>query len=71
MNTFLQPRYAHDLSKMKLLTSLVVKETGRAPPPYPSIFIKPARSVTGWNENIPIPEIAQVDQLDYEGELVS
>ncbi|KAF4970523.1 hypothetical protein FZEAL_10018 [Fusarium zealandicum] len=48
-----------------------VKETGRAPPPYPSIFIKPSRSVTGWDDDIPIPRIAQEDQLDYEGELVS
>ncbi|KAH7230184.1 uncharacterized protein BKA55DRAFT_743406 [Fusarium redolens] len=46
-----------------------IKETGRAPPPYPSIFIKPSRSVTGWNDDIPIPKIAQKDQLDYEGEL--
>ncbi|CEI60011.1 hypothetical protein FVEN_g8186 [Fusarium venenatum] len=46
-----------------------IKETGRSPPPHPSIFIKPSRSVTGWNDDIPIPKIAQKDQLDYEGEL--
>ncbi|KAH6995536.1 hypothetical protein BKA56DRAFT_608844 [Ilyonectria sp. MPI-CAGE-AT-0026] len=46
-----------------------IKETGRAPPPYPSIFIKPSQSVTGWDNAIPIPKIAQHDQLDYEGEL--
>ncbi|SPJ77040.1 related to bifunctional 4-hydroxyphenylacetate degradation enzyme [Fusarium torulosum] len=46
-----------------------IKETGRAPPPHPSIFIKPSRSVTGWSNDIPIPKIAQEDQLDYEGEL--
>ncbi|KAJ4252493.1 hypothetical protein NW762_011094 [Fusarium torreyae] len=46
-----------------------IKETGRAPPPHPSIFIKPSRSITGWNDDIPIPRIAQEDQLDYEGEL--
>ncbi|KAF5579137.1 5-carboxymethyl-2-hydroxymuconate isomerase [Fusarium pseudocircinatum] len=47
----------------------IVKETGRTPPPHPSIFIKPSRSITGWNDDIPIPKIAQKDQLDYEGEL--
>ncbi|KAJ4113987.1 hypothetical protein NW760_000879 [Fusarium oxysporum] len=46
-----------------------IKETGRAPPPHPTIFIKPSRSITGWNDDIPIPKIAQKDQLDYEGEL--
>ncbi|KAF5581448.1 5-carboxymethyl-2-hydroxymuconate isomerase [Fusarium pseudoanthophilum] len=46
-----------------------VKETGRTPPPHPSIFIKPSRSITGWNDDIHIPKIAQRDQLDYEGEL--
>ncbi|KAH7129141.1 hypothetical protein EDB81DRAFT_697246 [Dactylonectria macrodidyma] len=46
-----------------------IKETGRAPPPYPSIFTKPSRSVTGWASDVPIPKIAQDDQLDYEGEL--
>ncbi|KAM0427409.1 hypothetical protein ACHAQK_012058 [Fusarium lateritium] len=46
-----------------------IKETGRAPPPHPSIFIKPSQSVTGWNDSITIPKIAQEDQLDYEGEL--
>ncbi|KAM5346010.1 hypothetical protein ACJ41O_011871 [Fusarium nematophilum] len=47
-----------------------IKETGRAPPPYPTIFVKPSRSVAGWDNDIPIPKIAQLDQLDYEGELV-
>ncbi|WZH46684.1 FAA_hydrolase domain-containing protein [Fusarium acuminatum] len=46
-----------------------IKETGRTPPPHPSIFIKPSRSITGWSNNIPVPKIAQKDQLDYEGEL--
>lgn len=47
----------------------VVKEGGRKPPPYPSVFIKPSDSVASFNEDIPIPRIAQKDQLDYEGEL--
>ncbi|KAF4962854.1 hypothetical protein FSARC_9097 [Fusarium sarcochroum] len=46
-----------------------IRETGRAPPPYPSIFIKPSRSITGWSDDIRIPKIAQENQLDYEGEL--
>ncbi|KAJ9149937.1 Ureidoglycolate lyase [Pleurostoma richardsiae] len=45
-----------------------IKEGGRSPPPHPSIFIKPATSVAGFRENIPVPKIAQ-DSLDYEGEL--
>ncbi|KAK3946570.1 hypothetical protein QBC32DRAFT_357474 [Pseudoneurospora amorphoporcata] len=46
-----------------------IQEGGRKPPPYPSIFIKPRTSVAGFNEDIPIPKLAQDDQLDYEGEL--
>ncbi|KAJ5636950.1 uncharacterized protein N7484_010263 [Penicillium longicatenatum] len=46
-----------------------IKEGGRKPPPYPSIFIKPSASVAAYNEDIPIPKLAQDDQLDYEGEL--
>ncbi|KAL2801751.1 hypothetical protein BJX63DRAFT_441921 [Aspergillus granulosus] len=39
------------------------------PPPYPSIFIKPRSSVAGFSEDIPIPKLAQNNQLNYEGEL--
>ncbi|OIW31445.1 fumarylacetoacetate hydrolase [Coniochaeta ligniaria NRRL 30616] len=46
-----------------------IKEGGRTPPPYPSVFIKPATSVAGHVEDIPIPKIAQDGTLDYEGEL--
>ncbi|KUL88289.1 hypothetical protein ZTR_04944 [Talaromyces verruculosus] len=46
-----------------------IQELGRAPPPYPSIFIKPSHTVTSWNSAIPIPRIAQKDQVDFEGEL--
>ena len=53
-----------------MLTTLLVQEGGRTAPPYPSIFVKPSASVAGFNEDIPIPKIAQVkNQLDYEGEL--
>ncbi|KAF9894107.1 hypothetical protein FE257_009080 [Aspergillus nanangensis] len=46
-----------------------IQEGGRTPPPYPSIFIKPRGAVASYNEDIPIPTLAQTDQLDYEGEL--
>jgi 2-keto-4-pentenoate hydratase/2-oxohepta-3-ene-1,7-dioic acid hydratase in catechol pathway len=52
-----------------LANSCLVQEGGRKPPPYPSIFIKPRASVASYNEPIPIPRLAQEDQLDYEGEL--
>lgn len=40
-------------------------------PPFPSIFFKPSTSVIGHDENVIVPKIAQDDQADYEGELVS
>ncbi|KAJ9647508.1 hypothetical protein H2204_000137 [Knufia peltigerae] len=46
-----------------------IKEAGRTPPPYPSIFIKGSPSIASWNEDILIHPVAQKDQLDYEGEL--
>ncbi|KAK8924354.1 Fumarylacetoacetate hydrolase domain-containing protein 2 [Metarhizium anisopliae] len=46
-----------------------IQEGGRKPPPYPSIFIKPSTTVAGFNEDVPIPTIAQDGTLDYEGEL--
>ncbi|KAH7071815.1 hypothetical protein BKA63DRAFT_516432 [Paraphoma chrysanthemicola] len=46
-----------------------IQEGGRKPPPYPSMFVKPSASVAGFNEDIPIPKLAQEKQLDYEGEL--
>ncbi|OGM40721.1 fumarylacetoacetate hydrolase family protein [Aspergillus bombycis] len=45
-----------------------IKEGGRTPPPHPSLFIKPNTSIAAYNEDIPIPQIAQ-DSVDYEGEL--
>ena len=53
------------------LTRMIVQEGGRSPPPYPSVFIKPATSVAGYAEDVPIAKIAQDGTLDYEGELVS
>ena len=46
-----------------------IQEGGRTPPPYPSIFYKPRFCVADFGEDIPIPQIAQENQLDYEGEL--
>ncbi|KAH6694999.1 hypothetical protein F5X68DRAFT_186528 [Plectosphaerella plurivora] len=46
-----------------------IKEGGRTPPPFPSVFIKPQTSIAGHDEDIPIPKIAQDGTIDYEGEL--
>ena len=47
-----------------------IEEGGRAPPPYPSIFIKARTCVAGWADDVPVPQIAQDPlQADYEGEL--
>ncbi|KAK7420349.1 hypothetical protein QQX98_002772 [Neonectria punicea] len=46
-----------------------IKEGGRTPPPYPSLFIKPSTCVTGHTEDVPIPKVAQDGTIDYEGEL--
>lgn len=56
---------------LPILKYAPVKEGGRTPPPYPSLFIKPSTSIASYNEDIPIPKITQENQLDYEGELVS
>lgn len=49
---------------------LHIKEAGRKPPPYPSIFFKPNTCVADYGEAIAIPKLAQDEQCDYEGELV-
>lgn len=54
-----------------LIIRCLVKEGGRTPPPYPSVFIKPSTSIAGFQEDVPIPKIAQDGTVDYEGELVS
>lgn len=46
-----------------------IREGGRKPPPYPSIFIKPRACIAAFNADIPVPKIAQHEQCDYEGEL--
>lgn len=47
-----------------------VKEAGRTPPPFPFIFFKPTTCIHDHGEDVEIPQIAQDDQADYEGELV-
>ena len=47
----------------------IVKEAGRTPPPFPSIFFKPNTTVLGHGAPVIIPKIAQDEQADYEGEL--
>jgi len=50
---------------------LPVAEGGRKPPPFPSLFIKSSPCLAKYDEDVPIPKIAQGKNLDYEGELVS
>ncbi|KAJ5095290.1 hypothetical protein N7532_007581 [Penicillium argentinense] len=47
-----------------------IKEAGRTPPPYPSIFFKPNTTIHDHGKPVEIPKIAQDEQADYEGELV-
>lgn len=46
-----------------------VAETGRKPPPYPSLFMKPATAIATFNDDIRVHPVAQEKNLDYEGEL--
>ncbi|KAJ6003449.1 hypothetical protein N7451_005996 [Penicillium sp. IBT 35674x] len=46
-----------------------IKEAGRKPPPFPFIFFKPTTTIHDHGEAVVIPQIAQNDQADYEGEL--
>ncbi|KAH7393698.1 hypothetical protein BKA64DRAFT_676774 [Cadophora sp. MPI-SDFR-AT-0126] len=46
-----------------------IKEAGRSPPPFPSIFFKPTTCIADHDSDVVIPKIAQDDQADYEGEL--
>jgi 2-keto-4-pentenoate hydratase/2-oxohepta-3-ene-1,7-dioic acid hydratase in catechol pathway len=48
----------------------LVREANRKPPPFPSLFFKPSRTIHDHDANVVIPKIAQNDQADYEGELV-
>jgi len=72
LNYMKHSKFQKTNASILLLTDAVsVAEGGRKPPPYPSLFFKPSTCVAGFDEDIPIPKIAQEDQLDYEGELVS
>lgn len=47
------------------------KESNLPAPKYPVLFYKPVTSITGPNDEIPVPSIAQeCEGLDYECELV-
>ncbi|KAJ5678567.1 fumarylacetoacetate hydrolase [Penicillium maclennaniae] len=46
-----------------------IRETGRTPPPTPSIFFKPNTTLSDHGCDVVIPKIAQDEQADYEGEL--
>ncbi|PKY07768.1 putative fumarylacetoacetate hydrolase [Aspergillus campestris IBT 28561] len=46
-----------------------IRETGRSPPPTPSIFFKPNTTVADHGSDVLIPKLAQDEQADYEGEL--
>ncbi|KAK1857026.1 fumarylacetoacetate hydrolase family protein [Colletotrichum chrysophilum] len=46
-----------------------IKEAGRKPPPFPSIFFKPNTTVFDHGDDVIVPKICQNDQADYEGEL--
>lgn len=53
------------------IANKTVKEAGRTPPPFPFIFFKPTTCILDHGEDVEVPKIAQDDQADYEGELVS
>ncbi|KAH7085782.1 hypothetical protein BKA63DRAFT_459536 [Paraphoma chrysanthemicola] len=46
-----------------------ILESGRKPPPFPSLFMKPPPAIAAFDEDVQVPEIAQGKNLDYEGEL--
>ncbi|KAL6251919.1 hypothetical protein RBB50_002129 [Rhinocladiella similis] len=46
-----------------------IAETGRPPPPLPSLFVKPRHCVHDHGAEVVIPPMCQDDQADYEGEL--
>jgi 2-keto-4-pentenoate hydratase/2-oxohepta-3-ene-1,7-dioic acid hydratase in catechol pathway len=54
----------------KIVSQHLVREAGRKPPPFPSLFFKPNTCVHDHGAPIVIPKIAQDEQADYEGELV-
>lgn len=46
-----------------------VAEGGRAPPPYPSLFIKSSTAIAGYNSVTVVPKCAQENEADYEAEM--
>lgn len=70
LNYMSHSEFQHLFSLALINLTRVVKETGRSPPPTPSIFFKPNTTVTDHGSDVLIPRIAQDQQADYEGELV-
>lgn len=50
-------------------SSPAVAEGGRAPPPYPSLFIKSSTTIAGYNSITVVPKCAQENEADYEAEM--
>jgi 2-keto-4-pentenoate hydratase/2-oxohepta-3-ene-1,7-dioic acid hydratase in catechol pathway len=46
-----------------------IQEGGPTPPLYSSIFLKARTSIASYDEDVPVPKLAQDDQCNYEGEL--
>lgn len=65
----LQPRNVPLVKCIGLNYIRHIEECKVARPPYPSVFYKPRTAVGDCNAPVPIPPLAQKDQVDYEGEL--
>ena len=65
--------FEHDQILKRVSTNAIwptVKEGGRTPPPFPSVFYKANTTVNDHGAPVVIPKICQDEQADYEGELV-
>ncbi|KAL1895860.1 hypothetical protein Sste5346_004957 [Sporothrix stenoceras] len=75
IRTLLSPLAPEDVKTVRCLGlnyALHAKESGMALPKYPVLFYKPATSLAGAHDPIPVPPVAQEGEgLDYECELVA
>ncbi|ERS95711.1 uncharacterized protein SPSK_00158 [Sporothrix schenckii 1099-18] len=75
VRTLLSPLAPEDVRTVRCLGlnyALHAKESGMALPAYPVLFYKPATSLGGAHDAIPVPAVAQEGEgLDYECELVA
>lgn len=75
VRTLLSPLAPEDVRTVRCLGlnyALHAKESGMDLPKYPVLFYKPATSLAGAHDPIPVPPIAQEGEgLDYECELVA